>query len=68
MTTRTYDVPGISCDHCKQAIETEVGKLADVERVQVDVATKRVEVTGEATEAEITASIDEAGYDVAGVS
>jgi copper chaperone len=68
MTTRTYDVPGISCDHCKRAIETEVGKLADVDGVVADVAAKRVEVRGDATEAEVTAAIDEAGYDVAGVA
>ena len=28
MTTRTYSVPGISCDHCKHAIETEITKLS----------------------------------------
>ena len=68
MTTRTYDVPGISCGHCKTAIETEVGRLDTVTTVEVDVDAKRVRVEGEATEAEVTAAIDEAGYDVAAVS
>ena len=35
MTTRTYDVPGVSCDHCKAAIEGEVAKLGAVTSVTV---------------------------------
>ena len=68
MTIRTYDVPGISCDHCKAAIETEIGRLATVTSVDVDVDAKSVRVDGDATEEEVTAAIDEAGYDVAAVS
>lgn len=63
--TRTYSVPGISCGHCKAAIEGEVGKLSEVERVVVDVDTKTVEVSGEATDEELRRAIEEAGYDVA---
>lgn len=62
---RTYSVPGISCGHCKAAIEGEVGKLDAVERVVVDVATKTVEVAGEATDEELRRAIEEAGYEVA---
>lgn len=68
MTIRTYDVPAISCDHCKAAIEGEVGKLPDVDVVQVDVEAKSVRVEGDASEADVTAAIDEAGYDVAAIS
>lgn len=64
MTTRTYDVPGISCGHCKAAIEGEVAGVAGVESVTVDVDTKRVTVLGEADDAAIRAAIDEAGYEV----
>lgn len=62
---RTYSVPGISCDHCKHAIESAVGDLGDVDRVEVDVAAKQVRVTGAAADDAIRAAIDEAGYDVA---
>jgi len=65
MTSRTYSVPDISCDHCKHAIEGEVGALADVDTVVVDVATKTVAVDGSATDEAIRAAIDEAGYAVA---
>ncbi len=62
--TRNYSVPGISCDHCKQSIESEVSAVADVASVDVDIEAKRVVVTG-GDDAAIRAAIDDAGYDVA---
>jgi copper ion binding protein len=67
MSTRTYDVPGISCDHCKAAIETEVAKLPDVTGVEVDVEARTVTVEGSAPDRAIRSAIDDAGYDVAAV-
>jgi copper chaperone CopZ len=61
---RTYTVPGISCDHCKHAIEAEVATVAGVSDVVVDVDSKSVRVQG-GDDAAIRAAIDEAGYDVA---
>jgi copper chaperone len=63
-TTRVYDVPGISCAHCKEAIEREVGAVPDVAGVEVDVDAKRVVVAG-GDDTAIRAAIDDAGYDVA---
>lgn len=63
---RTYTVPDISCDHCKQAIEAEVGKLAGVMEVVVDVDSKTVTVDGGASEQAIVEAINEAGYEVSG--
>jgi copper chaperone len=68
MATRTYSVPDISCDHCKNAIEGEVGRVPGVDRVEVDVPTRVVSVDGAAADDAIRAAIDEAGYDVASVS
>ena len=62
-TTHTYSVPGISCDHCRRAIEHEVTAVADVTGVDVDVEAKLVTVDG-GDDAAIRAAIDEAGYDV----
>ena len=67
MTTRTYSVPGISCGHCKAAIEGEVAKVAGVERVEVDVETKTVRVEGAASDEAVRGAVDEAGYEVAGL-
>jgi len=67
---RTYSVPGISCGHCKSAIEGEVGKVIGVDTVVVDVDAKTVAVAlgDNVTDDEIRAAIDNAGYDVAGVA
>ena len=62
--TRTYSVPGISCDHCKHAIESEVGAVAGVSHVAVDVDAKSVTVEG-GEDVDIRTAIDTAGYDIA---
>ena len=62
---RTYSVPGISCDHCKRAIEGEVGAVAGVDTVDVDVESRTVRVVGDAPDDAVLAAIDEAGYEVA---
>ena len=67
MTTRVYDVPDISCGHCKTAIEGEVAKVVAVDTVVVDIEARTATVTGTADDDAIRAAIDEAGYDVAGV-
>jgi copper chaperone len=66
MGITVYDVPGISCGHCKAAIEGEVAKVAGVESVDVSIDDKTVTVAGQATDGAIRAAIDEAGYEVAG--
>ena len=64
ITTRTYAVPGVSCGHCKQAIESEVSTVDGVVAVDVDVEAKLVTVSG-GDDAAIRAAIDDAGYDIA---
>ena len=66
MTELSYAVPGVSCDHCRQAISTEVGLVVGVDTVEVDLERKVVVVCGDAfADDEVRAAIDEAGYDVA---
>lgn len=67
MTIRLYSVPGISCDHCRRAIETEVTAVEGVSDVDVDVDAKTVRVAG-GDDPAIRAAIDEAGFDVASVA
>jgi copper ion binding protein len=66
MTTRLYSVPAISCEHCKNSIEGEVGRVPGVAQVNVDVAARTVRVAGEATDEAIREAISEAGYEVEG--
>ena len=65
MTTQTYTVAGMSCEHCKAAIEEEVSAVPGVVAVEADPATKLVVVQGDADDATIRAAIDEAGYTAA---
>lgn len=58
-------VPGISCDHCVNAIKGEVGEVSGVTNVDVDLATKIVRITGAADLGAIRAAISEAGYEAA---
>jgi copper chaperone len=66
VSTATYNVPGVSCAHCKQAIEGEVSQVQGVESVDVDLEAKTVTVDAEPLDEQaIIAAIDEAGYEVA---
>jgi copper chaperone len=65
---RVYSVPGISCEHCKNAIEAEVGGVPGVDVVTVDVDARTVRVIGDSDDGDVRAAIDEAGYEVAAVS
>jgi copper chaperone CopZ len=64
MTVQTYRVDGMSCDHCRAAVSGEVGRVAGVESVDVDLERKLVHVAGVGVDsADVVAAIDEAGYD-----
>jgi len=66
-TELSYAVPGVSCDHCRQAISAEVSRVSGVDDVDVDLERKVVVVRGDAfADDEVRAAIDEAGYDVEG--
>ena len=64
---RIYSVPGISCGHCKAAIESSLAGRPGVDRVEVDVEARTVAVEGDASIDSIRAGVDEAGYEVASV-
>ncbi|MFF0318265.1 heavy-metal-associated domain-containing protein [Micromonospora sp. NPDC005252] len=66
MVDATFQVRGMTCGHCVSAVSAEVGAIAGVRDVQVDLATGRVTVTSEQpVDAEsVRAAVDEAGYDL----
>ncbi|OLF13410.1 heavy-metal-associated domain-containing protein [Actinophytocola xanthii] len=67
MTTSTFTVTGMTCQHCVGAVREEVSRIPGVTGVDVDLASGRVTVTSEgpvATE-DVRASVDEAGYELA---
>jgi copper chaperone CopZ len=62
--TLSYSVPDIHCAHCERAINAEVSNVAGVARVDVDLATKLVTVTGDGvSDQAVREAIDEAGYE-----
>jgi copper ion binding protein len=67
-TTQTYRVTGMTCGHCVAAVEQEVGGIAGVSDVAVDLASGSVTVTSNRPlpTDEITAAVGEAGYELAG--
>jgi copper ion binding protein len=63
---RTYTVTGMTCEHCVRSVTEEVGEVAGVRAVDVDLATGRVLVHGEGVDdAAVRAAVEEAGYEVA---
>ena len=61
-----YTVSGMSCAHCVKSVSEEVGGVAGVDSVVIDLDTKAVVVHGERLDdAAIRAAIDEAGYEAA---
>ena len=64
-TQRRYAVEGMSCQHCIDAITSEVTKVPGVTSVAVELAERTVTVTGDGIDdAGVRAAIDEAGYEV----
>ena len=66
MTTVTYEVPNISCNHCVHTIVTELSDLAGVQAVEGDVQAKQVKVSFEqpATPEKIEELLAEIDYPV----
>jgi copper chaperone CopZ len=72
MATATYQVTGMTCEHCVHAVTEELGGLAGVTAVSVDLVpagNSAVTVTSDTplARAAVVAALDEAGdYQLAG--
>jgi copper chaperone len=69
MSTVTYTVPAIHCEHCIHTIELEVGELQGVQSVKADQFSKKVQITFDvpATEEKIKSLLAEIDYPVEGL-
>jgi copper chaperone len=67
MTTSTYTVSGMTCEHCVRAVTEELAKLDGVGSVEVDLATGAVTVASQAPldDRAVAAAVDDAGYELA---
>lgn len=60
-----YRIEGMSCNHCKLAVEKEVGKLVGMESAEVDLGAKTLTVSYDPTQTnadKIREAIEEAGF------
>ena len=63
--TRTYTVTGMTCEHCVASVREEVAELPGVTAVDVELASGRLAVTGDAVDDEaVRAAVGEAGYEL----
>lgn len=70
MQELTLSVPDMSCQHCVNTIDTALTHLSGVEHVQVDLATRLVQVQyqpEQVSSTQMESAISEAGYTVAAV-
>jgi copper chaperone len=70
MTEVLIEVGGMTCDHCKRALEGAIGGLSGATNVSADYQTGRVTASfPEAPDpAAIRTAVEEEGYDLLGVS
>lgn len=62
--TTTVTVSGMTCQHCVSSVKEEVGEIAGVTAVSVDLDSGRVDIESEAPleQAAISEAVQEAGY------
>jgi copper chaperone len=68
MTEKMLDVEGMSCAHCKAAVEEELRALPGIEKADADIARGTVEVRYDESKVgtqDLKRAIEEAGYTVA---
>ena len=68
MQKEVFQVEGMSCNHCKMAVETAVKKLPGMLLAEVELTAKtlQVEYEGEKTNSlQIRQAVEEAGFEVA---
>jgi copper chaperone len=68
MTDKTFNVEGMSCAHCKAAVEDELNALSGVEISNADIERGTVEVRydeSRVTSGDIKNAVEEAGYTLA---
>lgn len=66
MITTVYDVKGMTCGHCENAVSGEISKLAGVSEVVADHASGEVTVKSETAldAGDVAAAVEEAGYEL----
>lgn len=61
-----YRIDGMTCNHCKSSVETNLVKLSNVDEAIVDLEAKTVTVKGNATNQEVQSLVDSLGFQFVG--
>lgn len=57
-----YNVPNISCGHCKASIEAAMSALDPTAAVSVDLDTKTVDITTRESPGAVVAALEQIGF------
>ena len=68
MATATYEVTGMTCEHCVNAVKGELTQLPGVAQVDVELEGGKVTVTSDAPveDEAVRSAVEKAGYQVRG--
>jgi len=64
MSQTVLKVEGMSCNHCKMAVEKALKAVSGVESAEVNLDKKEVVVNGTADQDQMAKAIEDAGYTV----
>lgn len=67
MQTKTLDVQGMTCGHCKMSVEGALEKLDGVTAAEVDLGSGKVDVTYDESKVSLEnmkEAVEDQGYDV----
>jgi copper chaperone CopZ len=65
MNQQIINVKGMTCNHCKASVESNLNKLDFVDAVEVDLASGHVKITGQSIDLDaVEKLIDSIGYSV----
>jgi len=59
-----YEIPDMTCQHCINTIESTLNKIQGVEKVNISLKDKLVQIDGEYDESEMINAIQKAGYSI----
>ncbi len=59
----TFNVPDMSCNHCKMRIEKTMNESGKVKSLDVDLASRKVSLESDLDENALIDLFDKAGYD-----
>lgn len=62
----TLKIEGMTCGHCKAAVEKSLKSVPGVTNAAVDLEKKEAVITGSANRSELVKAVEDAGYSVTG--